>query len=134
MDEFIRKVKLIGIDKKEIKKADIAGYYYYLPFRLSETPHHQWQLAFREVFGGKKHGDKKRPTSVSGDRIIVGIKTSDDIQHQVDIIKNAVDATNRKIDKINKNILKNKEKEKKQKAKEIDVIKKFQEKADKIKF
>ena len=134
MSSLIKKVQVIGKDEEGIEKDDSFPAAYKLPFKLSELPDSRWREIFEHVHRINIYSAMKRRAYVSGDRIIVIIANSDDMQHQADIIKRAVQDTNKEIDRINEQILAQEKREKEKTEKEVEAIKGLKDKAKDIKF
>jgi hypothetical protein len=134
MNNLIKKIEIIGVYREGMEKDDSFPAAYRLPFKLSEVPDSLWAEIFEHVYRINIYSSMKRRAYVSGDKIVVFITDSDDIQHQADIIKRAVEDTNNEVDRINAQILGEKEREREKEEKEKETLEGLKNKTDKIKF
>ena len=133
MSEEARDIKIIGVDKNEIRESNEYKGIWLIPFKLSAAPDESWGRNFYEVHQ-KTSADMKRKANVVDDCIVVCIAGTDDQQKVLDALK---------VDVLNTNVICESNFQKKlQIQRDLDVLKKQQvetvaklkEDSDKLKF
>lgn len=89
-------IKIKAVDDDAFRKAPDFPAAYYLEFVLDKTPYSEWEEAFTaeyQVFFYLM----KRSTYISGDRIVMVVADSDNLQAHADFAKRLVEGTNNRI-------------------------------------
>jgi len=87
------KINVTGIDESGWQKADEFPAAYTFGLLLNETPNDQWIQVFDHEYHNAWYNMKRR-TTIHGNRIVMIVADSDNLQHHVDFAKELVQRTN----------------------------------------
>jgi HNH endonuclease len=86
-------ISVLEVDHDGWQKAAEFERAYTLVFRLNRRPHHDWAQAFMHFYHQALYLMKRR-TSIQGDRIVMVVADSDNLQGHADFAKQLVEETN----------------------------------------
>jgi len=129
-----KSISIVAVDEDGWKKHDKFPAAYSFVVKLSESPYPAW----RQVFENQWHTAlymMKRETHIQGDRIVMIVADSDNLQNHLDHLKQLVEWTNRHIqDHVERRVKPDLERQRRQVLHEFDTIESLKSKVKELKL
>ena len=133
MSQDIQGIKIVGVDKEEIRISSDKKDFWIVPFTLSAKADQSWEKKFYDVQQRSTHA-LKRKAHVVGNCLSVEVASTDDLQKILDVVKIAVVETNVLCEEDNQKKIKIRQELEALQQRQRDATQKFKEDANKLTF
>lgn len=126
-------IKVIGVDRDHIEKDPAMVNAFKYPFMLSAKPDDLWIKFLHHAYRMSSFGNK-RQYSVAGNQVVCIVFHGDNMQAQLEFLKDLVTAANDEYRRLLERKEEEKREEEERKRKERETIQRLKEDVDKMRF